>query len=261
MMSDRFAGNVAVVTGAAGGIGRATCVRFAEDGAQVVAVDLAGSALDETVAAVSNAGGEILTVEADVTQESDVAGYVARTVERFGRIDAFFNNAGIEGVRANLWELDEDDFDRVIAVNLKGVFLGLKHVAPAMRADGGGAIVNTASIAGLTATPGIIAYGASKHAVVGMTKSASVELAPEIRVNAVCPGPIETRMMRSLERQFDPDNPQGVHDMFAAGIPLGRYGEPEEVASLVTWLCSDDSRYISGSMHTIDGGGGGARRQ
>ena len=180
---------------------------------------------------------------------------------RFGRIDAFFNNAGIEGLRAPLWELDEDDFDRVIAVNLKGVFLGMKHVAPAMRGDGGGAIVNTASIAGLTATPGIIAYGASKHAVVGMTKSAAAELAPEIRVNAVCPGPIETRMMRSLERQFNPDDPQGVHDAFAAGIPLGRYGEPEEVAALVTWLCSDDSRYISGSMHTIDGGGAGGRRQ
>ena len=260
-MSDRFAGNVAIVTGAAGGIGRATCVRFAEDGAQVVAVDLAGSALDETVAAVVNAGGEVLAVEADVTQGDQVANYVEQAVARFGRIDAFFNNAGIEGLRAPLWELDEDDFDRVIAVNLKGVFLGMKHVAPAMRGDGGGAIVNTASIAGLTATPGIIAYGASKHAVVGMTKSAAAELAPEIRVNAVCPGPIETRMMRSLERQFNPDDPQGVHDAFAAGIPLGRYGEPEEVAALVTWLCSDDSRYISGSMHTIDGGGAGGRRQ
>ncbi len=259
-MSDRFAGKVAIVTGAAGGIGRAACVRFASDGAQVVGVDLAGSELDETVAAVSSAGGEILTVEADVTQGSDAANYVARTLERFGRVDAFFNNAGIEGLRAPLWELEENDFDRVIAVNLKGVFLGLKHVAPAMRESGGGAIVNTASIAGLTATPGIIAYGASKHAVVGMTKSAAVELAPEIRVNAVCPGPIETRMMRSLERQFNPDDPQGVHDAFAAGIPLGRYGEPEEVAALVTWLCSDDSRYISGSMHTIDGGGGDGRR-
>jgi len=259
-MSERFAGKVAVVTGAAGGIGRAACVRFASDGAQVVGVDLAGSELDETVAAVSSAGGEILTVEADGTQGGDAANYVERALERFGRIDAFFNNAGIEGLRAPLWELAEDDFDRVIAVNLKGVFLGLKHVAPAMRAGGGGAGVNTGSMAGLAGRPGISAYGAGKHAVVGMTKSAAVELAPEIRVNAVCPGPIETRMMRSLERQFNPDDPQGVHDAFAAGIPLGRYGEPEEVAALVTWLCSDDSRYISGSMHTIDGGGGGGRR-
>lgn len=258
-MSDRFEGMVAIVTGAAGGIGRAACARFAEDGAKVVAVDLAGSDLDETVAAVSNAGGECITVEADVTQEADVARYVSEALSAYGRIDAFFNNAGIEGVRSALTELDEADFDRVIAVNLKGVWLGMKHVAPAMQQSGGGAIVNTASIAGLSPTPGIIAYGASKHAVVGMTKSAAQELAPHVRVNAVCPGPIETRMMRSLERQFDPDNPEAVHDAFAAANPLGRYGEPEEVASLVTWLCSDDSRYINGSMHTIDGGGNRAR--
>lgn len=258
-MSDRFEGMVAIVTGAAGGIGRAACARFAEDGAKVVAVDLAGSDLDETVAAVSSAGGECITVEADVTQEADVARYVSEALSAYGRIDAFFNNAGIEGVRSALTELDEADFDRVIAVNLKGVWLGMKHVAPAMQQSGGGAIVNTASIAGLSPTPGIIAYGASKHAVVGMTKSAAQELAPDVRVNAVCPGPIETRMMRSLERQFDPDNPEAVHDAFAAANPLGRYGEPEEVASLVTWLCSDDSRYINGSMHTIDGGGNRAR--
>ena len=258
-MTDRFAGKAAVVTGAAGGIGRAACARFAQDGARVVAVDLAGSDLDETVAAVANAGGECIAVEADVTQEADVARYVSRAIAAYGRIDAFFNNAGVEGVRSPLTDLDEADFDRVIAVNLKGVWLGMKHVAPAMRESGGGAIVNTASIAGLSPTPGIIAYGASKHAVVGMTKSAAQELAPEIRVNAVCPGPIETRMMRSLERQFDPDNPEAVHDAFAAANPMGRYGEPQEVASLVTWLCSDDSVYINGAMHTIDGGGNRGR--
>ncbi len=258
-MTDRFAGKAAVVTGAAGGIGRAACVRFAQDGARVIAVDLAGSDLDETVAAVANAGGECIAVEADVTQEADVARYVSQAITAYGRIDAFFNNAGVEGVRSPLTDLDEADFDRVIAVNLKGVWLGMKHVAPAMRGSGGGAIVNTASIAGLSPTPGIIAYGASKHAVVGMTKSAAQELAPEIRVNAVCPGPIETRMMRSLERQFDPDNPEAVHDAFAAANPMGRYGEPQEVASLVTWLCSDDSVYINGAMHTIDGGGNRGR--
>ena len=134
---------------------------------------LAGSDLDETVAAISNAGGECITVEADVTQEADVARYVSEAISAYGRVDAFFNNAGIEGVRSALTDLDEDDFDRVIAVNLKGVWLGMKHVAPAMQESGGGAIVNTASVAGLSPTPGIIAYGASKHAVVGMTQVGS----------------------------------------------------------------------------------------
>jgi NAD(P)-dependent dehydrogenase (short-subunit alcohol dehydrogenase family) len=254
-MERRFEGKVAVITGAAGGIGRAACLRFAAEGAKVVAVDLAGSDLAGVAAAVKDAGGQLIEAPADVTQSKQVEAYVERAVSNFGRIDAFFNNAGIEGWVGPSTEYPEEMFDRVMAVNVKGVWLGMKYVVPVMRKQGGGAIVNTASVAGLSGTPTIIAYGASKHAVIGLTKSAALEFgADKIRVNAVCPSPIETRMMRSLERGINPDHPEAVHDMMAANIPLQRYGEPEEVAALVAFLCSDDAKFISGGQYTIDGG-------
>ena len=254
-MERRFEGKVAVVTGAAGGIGRAAVRRFAAEGASVVCVDLAGSALAEAVAEAEAAGVKAIAVPADVTKSSEVEGYVSRATGAFGRIDAFFNNAGIEGWVGPSTEYPEDVFDRVLAVNVKGVWLGMKYVVPVMRGLGGGAIVNTASVAGLGGTPTIIAYGASKHAVIGLTKSAAMEFGPDqIRVNAVCPSPIETRMMRSLERGINPDAPEAVHDQIAAGIPLGRYGEPDEVAALAAFLCSDDARFISGGIYTVDGG-------
>ena len=251
----RFTGRVAIVTGAAGGIGLAACARFASEGASVVAVDLASADLGAAVAAIEGAGGTALAVPADVTNSAQVAGYVDAAREAFGRVDVLFNNAGIEGTYAPMIEYPEESFDQVIAVNVRGVWLGIKHAAPAMIAGGGGAIVNTASVAGLFGSRGISPYSASKHAVAGLTKSAALELATSgVRVNAVCPAPIETRMMRSLEAYIGGDDADDIRKRFAERLPVQRYGEPHEVAALVAFLASDEASYITGSLYPIDGG-------
>jgi NAD(P)-dependent dehydrogenase (short-subunit alcohol dehydrogenase family) len=188
-----------------------------------------------------------------------VRDYVAKTLATYGRIDAFFNNAGIEGKVTPTQDYDEDTFDQVIAVNLKGVFLGLRHVLPVMLQQRSGAIVNTASVAGLFGAPGMPAYVASKHGVLGLTKVASTDVAAlGVRVNAVCPGPVETRMMRSLESQRNPNDPSSVHAAYAAGIPTGRYAQPEEIAGAVLYLCSDLSADVTGTHIVIDGGRSGS---
>jgi NAD(P)-dependent dehydrogenase (short-subunit alcohol dehydrogenase family) len=254
-MTGRFEDKVVVITGAGGGIGRATALRFAADGARVVATDVQRRLLDETAALVRDAGGDILPVTADVTSAADLAQVAREATARFGGVDFLFNNAGIEGVVTPLTDYPEEVFDRVLAVNIKGVWLGIKTFAPLLRARGGGVIVNTASTAGLLGSAGVGAYVASKHAVIGLTKTAAKELAGDgIRVVAVCPAPIETRMMRSLEEGMNPTDPAAAKERMAAGIPLGRYGMPEEVAAFVAWLCSDEASFITGAALPIDGG-------
>jgi NAD(P)-dependent dehydrogenase (short-subunit alcohol dehydrogenase family) len=250
-----FTGKVALVTGGGNGIGRAACVGFARHGAKVVAVDRDGAAAEATAGIVRQNGGEALAVTADVTKSAEVKAYVKAAIDKYGRIDCFFNNAGIEGKVAPVAEYDEAMFDAVIGVNVKGVFLGLRHVLPEMIRQGGGAVVNTASVAGLVGTPGMPAYVASKHAVLGLTKTAAGEVARQgIRVNAVCPGPVDTRMIHALEEQLSPGDPASVGKRYQASLPTGRYTTVEEIANMVLFLCSDLAANTTGGQFVVDGG-------
>jgi NAD(P)-dependent dehydrogenase (short-subunit alcohol dehydrogenase family) len=249
-MSGRFADRIAVVTGAAGGFGRAVSTMLTDQGARVVLVDRAAEALE---AASADLPGS-LPVVADAGREDDVDDYVRQAVDEFGRIDLFFNNAGIEGRMAPITELAVEDFDRVMAVNARGVFLGLRAVLRVMKPQASGAIVNTASMAAIRGAATFAPYVASKHAVAGLTRCAALEGAPfGIRVNALAPGHIDTRMARDLTAQIDPGDPQGVYERVSAEVPLGRYGTAEEVAAFAVWLLSDEASYVSGATHLIDG--------
>lgn len=247
-------GKVAVITGGASGLGEATARRLASEGAKLVLVDIDNEAV---AAAAKRIGHDAISVAADVSTEEGVASYVKAALDAFGRIDLFFNNAGIEGRTAPIVDADIEWFDRVIAVNLRGVYLGLQHVLRVMRDQGdGGAIVSTSSVAGLRGFAGLAPYTASKHGVMGLTKSAAIEAAEfGVRVNAVNPGPISTSMMARIETSLsEGGDTEAVHEQFANLNPMGRYGTPDEVANLVAWLLSDESSYSSGCAYLVDGG-------
>lgn len=245
-------GRVAIVTGAAGGIGRAASLALAARGAAVLAVDVDEAGAEQTAAAVAAAGGTASAFRADVTDPDAVAGYAAECERRYGGVDAFFNNAAYEGTIAEIPDYPLDEYERTMAVNVRGVFLGLKHVIPAMRRRGGGSIVNVSSQAGLRGVPNLSAYSASKHAVIGLTRGAALEVAPDIRVNCVCPGPTDTRMMRDIEEVVRSRG--GDPSAFVERIPVGRYGRPEEIAELVAWVLLDAPPFLTGAVLAIDGG-------
>jgi NAD(P)-dependent dehydrogenase (short-subunit alcohol dehydrogenase family) len=243
-------GKVAIVTGASAGIGAATAHAFAAEGASVVVSDIDVARGEAVASTIEGAGGKAVFVRADVSGAADVGALVDAAVEQFGRLDYAFNNAGIEGDPAPTADCPRETWDRILSVNLTGVFLCMQAEIPRILESGGGAIVNCASIAGLVGFPAAPAYVASKHGVVGLTRSAALELAPQgLRVNAVCPGVIDTEMVaRSAASQPD------VIDQVVAAHPVGRLGQPEEVAATVVWLCSEAAAFITGQAIAVDGG-------
>jgi NAD(P)-dependent dehydrogenase (short-subunit alcohol dehydrogenase family) len=243
-------GKVALITGAGSGIGRATSLIFAREGARLVLADIVAEGGEETLRMVKQEGAEAIFVRTDVSKLTEVEALVAKVISTWGRIDCAFNNAGIDGKMGKLAECTEENWNRTIAINLSGVFFCMKAEIPHMLRQGGGAIVNTASVAGITGSPGLPAYVASKHGVVGLTRAAALEYGREkIRVNCVCPGPIRTPMMSRLLT----GRPE-MEQRFASAEPLKRLGEPAEIGEAVAWLCSDAASYVTGHAMPVDGG-------
>jgi NAD(P)-dependent dehydrogenase (short-subunit alcohol dehydrogenase family) len=254
-------GKVAIVTGAAGGIGQATAGSLASAGARVALVDLDPDRVDQAREELATSTGrhpnDLLPIVADVTAPEQVERYIERVQGELGPLTILFNNAGIEGEVAGVADYDKNVFERVLRVNVIGAWLNLKFASRAMRDAGGGSIVNTASGAALRGLPYMSAYVASKHAILGLTRTVALELADAgVRVNAVCPGPVSTRMMDSLEHQHEAVgvSADDARQMLTAGIPMHRYGRPEEIAEVVTFLASDAASYITGAVIPVDGG-------
>lgn len=249
-MTGQFAGRVALVTGAGSGIGRTTAIAFAQHGANVIVAEINPESGPETVRRIKAEGGEATFVKTDVTKAAEVEAMVNQTVATYGRLDFAHNNAGIDGDFAVIPAHTEENFDRVIAINLKSVWLGMKYEIPQMLKQGGGVIINTASTAGLTGYRTMGIYVASKHGVIGMTKSAALEYSTKnIRILAICPGAIRTPMIDEFIG--------GVSEVEAsmnALQPMGRMGKPEEVANAVMWLCSDSASFMTGAAIPIEGG-------
>jgi NAD(P)-dependent dehydrogenase (short-subunit alcohol dehydrogenase family) len=251
-MAGMLDGKVALITGAARGIGRGTALLFAGEGAQVAVADLTADGVKETAALITKAGGEATAIVVDVSKPADVSAMMAATLAAYGRLDCAFNNAGINGslagVRGKLTaEWPEEAFDRLIQVNLKGTWLCMRaELQQMVQQQGSGSIVNTASLAGLTGFVSTAAYAASKHGVVGLTKTAAIEYAPKVRVNCVCPGWINTNMTAQIIAQRGPE--------LLARVPFREVGKPEDVGEMVCWLSSDRARYVAGGAFTVDGG-------
>ena len=248
-MSD-MKGKIALVTEAATGIGRATAIEFARNGAAVVVSDVNTAEGLKTANLIENEGGEATFVECDVSASADVEALISQVLKKHGRLDAAHNNAGVEGARVPLIDLTEEQWDAVMAVNLKGVWMCMKHEIPQMLEQGGGAIVNTSSVAGLMGMKGSTAYATAKHGVIGLTKTAALEYADRgVRVNAICPGAVRTPMTERLMGN-DPER----EAMYMSIQPIGRFGTTAEIANLVVWLCSDAASLITGTAIPIDGG-------